>query len=422
MKSRHKGTLLFSLTLAAAVAVPLPALAANLEKIRAAKHEKFVRIVFDLDAAAKATVLTQGGALTLEIEGLQTSGKAKSYSNMGRVQGLEITAKGDTKAQVSFDLSGAVRPRIFTYTPDHYGGHRIVLDLWSVGAPTLEPATQEVAETKTPDEQVPVSVAVAESQHMAQPQPKPKPALTEEEPVKARVSTTPPSTGAPSSGERQTRKEPIRIEGMKVDEESDEAFGTIDHPVETEEDPQPAPQAQSETATNGPIKLHTLTVPEIAKPEAIKKPEVKAAAVKLEPISEVSDEAGLLKAGHVIDPLGQAQKQLDEGNAKEACTLIKDHYPAGSWNLPAMMLQGRCLLAMSKPSDAAGLYAEILSYDPDNQSARKALAGSQVEMGDLSSARDNYVRLLGSMGEGSERTKIEKHIADLEKRLKKNAY
>lgn len=138
---------------------------ATLEKIRVADHKKYQRVVIDTSDAVTFTIVEGETGLVLTLNGIASDSRKWAYSDLGRVKGIRLTPLSETSVNITFDLTGRVRPRIFTYTPDSYGGHRIVIDLWpgkdnvphvtDVAAPVpelkTEPELQEIRESQATD-------------------------------------------------------------------------------------------------------------------------------------------------------------------------------------------------------------------------------------------------------------------------------
>lgn len=127
---------------------------ASLEKIRVADHERYQRVVIDTSEAVTFKVIEGEAALVLTLNGIASEGRTWTYTDLGQVKGIKLTSLSDTSVQITFDLTGAVRPRISAYTPDSYGGHRIVIDLWparanvAAKAPRVSETVPAVAELK----------------------------------------------------------------------------------------------------------------------------------------------------------------------------------------------------------------------------------------------------------------------------------
>lgn len=103
---------------------------AALEKIRVADHERYQRVVIDTSDAVTFSVVEGESALTLTLSGITSELQTKAWTDLGQVKGLRIEPVSDTSILIIFDLAGPMHPRISSYTPDSYGGHRIVIDLW----------------------------------------------------------------------------------------------------------------------------------------------------------------------------------------------------------------------------------------------------------------------------------------------------
>lgn len=107
---------------------------ANLLDIRVGKHEDHVRIVLDVDSAVSYQQDASGALIISGLSGesavLNTS---DSHTMLDRVL-ITPTAAG---AQLEFESRQSFSSSVFVLTPDYYGGHRIVIDLYAQGgAPT----------------------------------------------------------------------------------------------------------------------------------------------------------------------------------------------------------------------------------------------------------------------------------------------
>lgn len=328
-----------------AIASPPTILAstATLEKIRAADHERFQRIVIDTSDAVTFSKVEDESALTLALDGITSEALKRIWPDLGQVKGLRIEPISDTSVHVIFDLAGAMRPRISSYTPDSYGGHRIVIDLW----PVMETVT---AQTPSASDNSPSRAPTTAVQSIE---------------LKPAPESVPEDLTAQTGGPEQA---PGLEEINQWPTQLDEVAKTI---------------VRQETATLFPEQTTLEDDSEIA-------PDPGAEAITGDVMN------GLV----VVDPIAVARERLAQGSANEACKVLQVNYPKGTWNLDAMLLQGECLRAIGNLADANTLYTEILSYEPDSFAARLGLAHIQVENGDLAAAKDNYTRALTRLPPG----------------------
>lgn len=121
---------------------------ANLLDIRVGKHQDHVRVVLDVDSAVSYQQDASGALIISGLSGesavLNTS---TSHTMLDRVL-ITPTAAG---AQLKFESRQAFSSRVFVLTPDYYGGHRIVIDLYEQGgAPTGATYTHNTHATPNP--------------------------------------------------------------------------------------------------------------------------------------------------------------------------------------------------------------------------------------------------------------------------------
>lgn len=91
--------------------------AAELKKIRAANHERYQRIVFDTSDAVTFSLLKGTQDLTLELKGLSSKERRRTFSEMGKVRGLRVKPITNTSVHIIFDLSGPHAPTYFRVCP-----------------------------------------------------------------------------------------------------------------------------------------------------------------------------------------------------------------------------------------------------------------------------------------------------------------
>lgn len=329
---------------------------AEITAIRVADHTRYQRVVIDTSAAVSFAIVEDKTPLTLLIDDATSTPQTLTWEDLGRLKGASIVKMGDQSVYISFDLTGPVRPRISSYTPDSYGGHRIVIDLWPINEPEPTNAAKTMLE---PTIEMPVDTVnhqLAANQILG---------LTPEESWPDLGSTSEDAT-----------PELMEVPGLKVVQQwpdlLEEAAKTI---KENESAPIVPPVAPSPNSERSPEQSgennHTVT--------------------------ENVAGLGLMPA---VDPITAARRSLAAGQPGEACKVLQLNYPKGTWNIEAMVLQGACLSALGKLVDANTLYTEVLSFEPANIDARLGLAKAQAEAGDLAAARDNYTRALGKMPAG----------------------
>jgi tetratricopeptide repeat protein/AMIN domain-containing protein len=332
---------------------------ASLTKIRTANHEKYVRVVFDTSAPTPYTIIESEGTLILELENLETRTLEKPMKNMGQVQSVLISPIDGHTARISFENTKPVRPRVSSYTPDHYGGHRIVVDLW--------PAQDIKVEAAKPTAE---KVVASEDIHLKKPLPMPA-ELRSSMPNVEEVNRHGPVANLPPQGILPT----------------DQVVLPVDQGVLPKQEP-------------------STIEPEPTRKQPTKKPKERPL---VKPI--------VVKASVTKGPLLAALEKLKHGDPKGACDLIQSNFPRGTWNLEAMMTEGACLKDQAKFDEAANLFADVLSFDPSNLIARIGLAEAQVATHDLEAARDNYARALGDLESGKQSREISKRLQVLSTQL-----
>lgn len=404
---------------------------AQLEKVRTAAHEKFVRVVLDLTGPATPVLVDDGtsnGTLTIEIDTLAPSTFSRSYENLGMVRQVAFSKGPGGKTRVTFTLSDPARPRLYTYAPDFYGGDRIVIDLWpSLEARKGEEPGPTPSVAPTTDAPVPTQeekLAALEARVLPQEKPQEEHAPLEHK-VPAATHTTPATPAHDLREEIHSEEPSVNLHGESITDLSDEdghlaTAAPLKLPSLAEEKTLAEETSLAEDEGAHKEDLAESIAPALAKPQI---PHTAALPVETDPHSpegENQQDHGLIKARAIEDPLKEAERLMDKGRNDAACALLKDTFPAGSWNLPAMMMQGDCLARLGHSDQAATLYADILTFDPTITPARIRLAEAQASMGDLAAARDNFARALEETDSRSDKKALRKRIAALDKALRKN--
>ncbi len=329
---------------------------AALEKIRGADHESYQRVVIDTSDAVTFSVVEGESALTLALSGITSELRTKAWTDLGQVKGLRIEPISDTSVRIIFDLAGPMQPRISSYSPDSYGGHRIVIDLW--------PAEE------TPD-------SPPTSDHEPRPEPQP-----ESDPASDIIKTAelPKSEPGEEYGLKEINQWPVTL---------DEAAQTI---------------VEKEAAA---LILGQPTLGDSAQIESDETPDLSG-----------GDMSDVMNGMITADPVASARERMTQGSPGEACKVLQVNFPKGTWNIDAMLLQGECLRALGNLTDANTLYTEVLSYEPDSIAARLGLAHIQVENGDLTAAKDNYTRALAKLPPGPLADDTRLRLQNVEEQLK----
>lgn len=114
--------------------------AATLEKVRRAKHGDFVRVVFDTSGPVEYTeIKALDHAVGFKILGIETvSQNIALQKSFAPLEAISLLPALDGSIEVVMKTDAKLRPRFYRYTPDFYGGHRLVVDLWS-GVVTDDP-------------------------------------------------------------------------------------------------------------------------------------------------------------------------------------------------------------------------------------------------------------------------------------------
>lgn len=336
---------------------------ASLEKIRVADHEKYQRVVIDTSDAVTFSVVEGESALTLTLSGITSELQTKAWTDLGQVKGLRVEPISDTSVLIIFDLAGPMHPRISSYTPDSYGGHRIVVDLW--------PAEETQGSTPT-------------SEHEPRP---------ESDPASDIIKTAelPKSDPEEEHGLQEINQWPVTLdEAARTIVEKEAAAlilgqPTLDDGTLIESD------GTSDTTDNMSGDLSG---------------------------GMGGDMSDVMNGMITADPVASARERMTQGSPGEACKVLQVNFPKGTWNIDAMLLQGECLRALGNLTDANTLYTEVLSYEPDSIAARLGLAHIQVENGDLTAARDNYTRALAKLTPGDLADDTRLRLQNVEEQLK----
>lgn len=332
---------------------------AALEKIRVADHERYQRVVIDTSDAVTFSVVEGESALTLTLSGIISELQTKAWTDLGQVKGLRIEPVSDTSILIIFDLAGPMHPRISSYTPDSYGGHRIVIDLW-------------------PAEETPGSSPVSDHEPRPEPQPESDPASDI-----IKTAELPKSDPDEEHALQEINQWPVTL---------DEAAQTI---------------VEKEAAA---LILGQPTLDDGAPIESDETPDLSG--------SMGGDMSDIMNGMITADPVASARERMTQGSPGEACKVLQVNFPKGTWNIDAMLLQGECLRALGNLTDANTLYTEVLSYEPDSIAARLGLAHIQVENGDLTAARDNYTRALAKLPSGDLADDTRLRLQNVEEQLK----
>lgn len=91
----------------------------------------------------------------------------------------------------------------------------------------------------------------------------------------------------------------------------------------------------------------------------------------------------------------RAERALDRGDAKEACTLADAALKANATDLRALVVLGGCRLARQDGAGAKAAYSSALAQDPSYDRARVGLATALDMMGDQGGARAELSKVLG---------------------------
>jgi len=91
----------------------------------------------------------------------------------------------------------------------------------------------------------------------------------------------------------------------------------------------------------------------------------------------------------------RAERALDRGDAKEACTLADTALKANATDLRALVVLGGCRLAQQDGAGAKTAYSAALAQDPSYDRARVGLATALDMMGDQAGARAELSKVLG---------------------------
>ncbi|MFQ5936206.1 MAG: N-acetylmuramoyl-L-alanine amidase [Acidiferrobacterales bacterium] len=126
--------LVLAIGLIAAVSQGAPVTVQNLRMWRAPDH---TRLVFDLSGPLthRLFVLSNPHRIVIDMENARLQGELPNLDFSGpRLTGVRTGSRGDQQLRVVFDLKQATRPRTFVLKPYGQYGHRLVIDLYDVGA------------------------------------------------------------------------------------------------------------------------------------------------------------------------------------------------------------------------------------------------------------------------------------------------
>lgn len=377
-----------ALILTATMSIPHSALAAGANQgaapaevtaIRVANHTRYQRVVIDTSAAVSFAILEDKTPLTLVVYEATARPQSLTWSDLGQLKGARVVQVSEKSVHITFDLTGATRPRISSYTPDSYGGHRIVIDLWPIKI-TEDKERETEPEPKTTHEVDRINeLTVGALDH---------------QPSADLISGLTPGESWPDLGKtnEDEAEDLMEVPGLKVVQQ---------WPDLLEEAAKIIRENESASAL----------IPEHSAPPTHDVPE-NVAGLELKPALDP------LVPSPAIDPISAARRSLAQGQPGDACKVLQVNYPKGTWNIEAMVLQGACLSALGKLVDANTLYTEVLSFDPKNVDARLGLATAQAEAGDLTTARDNYTRALESIPPGERKDTVQKTLQEIEDQIK----
>ena len=116
-------------------ALPAPAGAAELEAVRLGVHQSFTRIVADFDSPpASAVAHMDGHTAVLRLEGVSgAEGVALPRARGGLIGGPMSAQREGDALLLRVPLKAAAQAKTYRFSPDSYGGHRVVLDLHGPG-------------------------------------------------------------------------------------------------------------------------------------------------------------------------------------------------------------------------------------------------------------------------------------------------
>ncbi len=86
----------------------------------------------------------------------------------------------------------------------------------------------------------------------------------------------------------------------------------------------------------------------------------------------------------------RARTAFVEGRAEDACQILEKHFPAGSWDIDALVLKGHCQTSLGDFQKAEEIYSQVLAFSPEEYEARIGIARLFEKVGDLVAARDHY--------------------------------
>jgi len=117
------------------------------------------RLVFDMDAPAehKLFSLANPNRVVIDLKAMRLNATLpQPEKSDGLLRGMRSAQRNGTDLRVVLDLAQAVRPKSFLLAPNGQYGHRLVVDLYDLKSPTVEPvkATEPPVRSDKPREVV----------------------------------------------------------------------------------------------------------------------------------------------------------------------------------------------------------------------------------------------------------------------------
>ncbi|MFZ1991886.1 MAG: tetratricopeptide repeat protein [Alphaproteobacteria bacterium] len=374
---------LFRLLVGLGCLSPLSALsalaAATVQDIRIAAHPDHVRVVLDLDAPV---TFTPRGEHAFTLHGLSGgSAVMNAQPKDAPLKRVVLTPDGDDTT-LSFETSADVSVKAFPVSAGGNGGNRFVVDLYRA----LETPIAQALTT------APRSDLVATSAPPSQ--------FVSRGPAVPAVAPRAPSESAPANASRPN------------------AFSFVPPYNAPQAGPTPyeAADAQSSTTATAPAASSlpsasasappTNTVPFGQKPAQPESAESGGASPTAMEATVTSASAQTTMNAAPSDRTLLAERALDRGDAKAACTTANEALSASPKDLRALAVLGSCELALGDAVSARGAFSNALAIDPSYHRARIGLAETDVRQGDLSGARQEYSRVLADNPPTDETYKI----------------
>ncbi|WP_300531443.1 tetratricopeptide repeat protein [Maricaulis sp.] len=145
----------------------------------------------------------------------------------------------------------------------------------------------------------------------------------------------------------------------------------------------------AQTAMDQPdIARPTITAPEVPQAPAVEPPAPVAATTPAAPEAPAAPSVPVQLAPDAPEVQATAQEQ-------DRCASAAAAVEADPWNDAALMIHAGCLAEAGSRREAAGIYAQMLAFEPENTEAALALAEIHVAEGNRAEAAALYRQVAG---------------------------